>query len=241
MSYVFSGDDERLSAELAALDVTNKAQRINFAGHQTTKSTVEGATMLHVAAQKGYAKVCEVLIQNGATVSQTMVDGATPLAVASFFGNLDACRVLLQHGALPNARKTTGSTPLFLAAQNGHRAVCDLLLDNKADVNAQFQDGASSLFNAAQHGHYEVCVPLSHGRQALKVFRCANCCWNAVHLSICPCKMAPLHSSSPHKAETLICASFSFSMAPNSMQPAIAAPPHCSPLRRAVARKCAAC
>ncbi|GMH36820.1 hypothetical protein BSKO_04693 [Bryopsis sp. KO-2023] len=112
-------------------------------------------TPLHFAAQEGHAEVVEILIQQGANVTQT-AGGLTALFLAAREGRLDAAKVLVDAGASVDMNRDVGVTPLMVAAEKGEAEVVVFLLKSGADVDAQTEDGRSALFLAAQKGHLEI-------------------------------------------------------------------------------------
>jgi ankyrin repeat protein len=54
------------------------------------------ATALHVAAEKGSLKVCEILLRHGTNPSAAKKSGATPLHSAAKAGNIKLCHLFLQ-------------------------------------------------------------------------------------------------------------------------------------------------
>ncbi|HIJ73886.1 MAG TPA: hypothetical protein HPP83_07275 [Candidatus Hydrogenedentes bacterium] len=101
----------------------------------------DGRTPLHAAAEAGYTKVTEILLDAGADVNftarcdisegyalcgypptrvsqgPTLESGLTPLHLAARQSHLAAVRLLLSRGADPNGTTETGWTPLHLAVR----------------------------------------------------------------------------------------------------------------------------
>lgn len=133
------------------------------------RSTTEGATPLHYAAESGYLAVAQYLVSHGASVNATPTlqrQGNTPLLIAATKGHLDLVRFLLEQGADPNITNADGSTPLFMAAQRGHTEAVKRLLNavNKANPNVTTNRGAIALHVAAEHGFTEIAsLLLTHG------------------------------------------------------------------------------
>jgi ankyrin repeat protein len=74
-------------------------------------------TPLHLAAESGELKVCELLADQGADVNTPDAAGDTPLHKAASGGNPRVVRLLLDRGAKPDARNAAGKTPLDLAEE----------------------------------------------------------------------------------------------------------------------------
>lgn len=74
---------------------------------------LSGATILHVAACKGYLDVLEMLFSDRKLRSQVRLDvidseGWTPLAAAAYWSHPMIVELLLLHGADPNALTSAG-------------------------------------------------------------------------------------------------------------------------------------
>ena len=52
-----------------------------------------------MAAQKGLADVCTVLLKNNANVNEKRAHGAIPLLIAAEIGHADVCTVLVENKA----------------------------------------------------------------------------------------------------------------------------------------------
>ena len=63
-----------------------------------------GATPMHIAAQKGYADVIRVLAKFGVDVNIPLNNGATPMHIAAEQGHANAIRVLKELGARKSTR-----------------------------------------------------------------------------------------------------------------------------------------
>ena len=60
-------------------------------------------TPLHVAAARGDAGLCALLLRHGADAGARAADGRTPLHGAAAAGDVRALGVLLEHGAAAGA------------------------------------------------------------------------------------------------------------------------------------------
>ncbi len=94
---------------------------------------------LHDAAEKGYYRVVDFLINKGFNVNDKEKrygwSQNTPLYKAASMNRLEVMEVLISKGADVNARDKHGSTPLNIAAGKGHIKAVKLLLENGADIN----------------------------------------------------------------------------------------------------------
>lgn len=115
-------------------------------------------TRLHVAAKKGYRRVCELLIRHRADVNAlgyigwyssgkvVAFGGLTPLYEAARANHPDIATMLLDHGARVNAGSIT---PLHIAARRGHRDMVRLLLARGANPDARTEIRAESTLHWA--------------------------------------------------------------------------------------------
>jgi ankyrin repeat protein len=123
-----------------------------------------GAYALNEAAFHGYWRLCEFLIESGASVNQRLPDtGETPLHSALCTADRTAhdlaMKVLLRNAADPNVAtipgvetggfmrdvRTKGETPLHRAAAFGTEETIQLLLDAGAVIDAKDANGDSPL------------------------------------------------------------------------------------------------
>src|SRR5262249_44143997 len=83
-------------------------------------------TALMTAAGKGFAKVAEILVANGADVNaREPVYDFTPLFLAASQGHVDVVRLLVQNGATDI--QTTAGTALAMANKKGLSEIATLL------------------------------------------------------------------------------------------------------------------
>jgi hypothetical protein len=115
-------------------------------------SSCFGTTPLHLAAEKGFADMVQLLVAHSADVARSRYDGAEPLYLAAQHGCCNVARVLLACGANANATFVDGSTPLYAACKAGHSSVVELLLSAKADVNRSRELGHTPLYIACLNG-----------------------------------------------------------------------------------------
>lgn len=103
-----------------------------------------GEGLLALAAMVGNAEMVDLLLQNGAGITEWT---SRVLGDAARWGNEDVVRLLLGGGAdcntaLPWMR---GRSPLSLAAEGGHVRVMELLLDKGANIDQMDDSGRTSL------------------------------------------------------------------------------------------------
>ncbi len=114
-------------------------------------------TPLHIAVEKNYEKMVEILITAKAKVNVVTQNGITPLHVAAQIGNKKIIARLIQAGAPINASSNVGCTPLHEAAAAGHKDATRLLLESKADPtikDTRFHLTAANL--AHENGHQTI-------------------------------------------------------------------------------------
>lgn len=125
-----------------------------------------GHSVLYIAARRGDADVCELLITHPSIRMspnvQNDAEDITPLFMAASMGREDVIRVLLRHGARVNIQsKTAGTFPLFEAAIKGHTRCCALLLA-KGATHMTTRSGWTPLLGAAFNKHTACCRLLMH-------------------------------------------------------------------------------
>ena len=87
----------------------------------------EGQAPLHLAAERGYVRVIELLIERGADVDARDNGGNTLLHYAARGCKAAAAKLLLKRGANPTAKNANGETPLDVAKKQyeKYRGYCD--------------------------------------------------------------------------------------------------------------------
>ena len=138
-----------LARDVEAMKMSIKAgANINAIG-TNPNIPIYDKTLLHWAAQNGYADVVHILIENGADVyAKNRVyakdrNGNTPLHWAAQNGYTDVVQVLIGNGADVFAKDRNGNTPLHWAISNGHTDLVDILRETeKMQVEAVLYRGA---------------------------------------------------------------------------------------------------
>jgi len=123
------------SLKVAELLIANPATRIEV-------RTAEDESPLMLAAIRGYAAICQQLIERDADVNKT---GWTPLHYAATGGHDDIIQLLLDNHAYVDAASPNGSTPLMMAAMYGSSSAVRLLLEAGADPSLKNDLGLTAI------------------------------------------------------------------------------------------------
>jgi ankyrin repeat protein len=117
--------------------------------------------LFSLAASKGLAGMCEILLAAGADANiPSTLDGSASLQIAAYNGSTACVRLLLRAGAHMNARGNDGATALHAASYNGHVHAAKLLIAAGANFEARNQQGTTPLRFAIARGHREVALTL---------------------------------------------------------------------------------
>jgi ankyrin repeat protein len=120
-------------------------------------STFDGSTSLHVACERGFSDIVQLLINSQADVNLKMNDGTTAIMLACQNGHLSIVQMLVSTGQCNlTLQRLDGVTALFLVVQHGHEEIFDYLIEKvenaKDIVDLAREDGATPLFKACQKG-----------------------------------------------------------------------------------------
>lgn len=129
-------------------DVIATSILINAGADVSAKSTRCESTPIHLAAERGYGRVIEVLARGGADVDARMIDGATAMFLAAESGRLLAVKALLRFHADPLIKTGSGYVPLDVATEKGYLDIVRELVNTES-----FGEGETPLRLAAQHGY----------------------------------------------------------------------------------------
>ena len=113
----------------------------------------DGATALHVMAERGDVDVTQQLVVAGADVNARTDGGQTALICASFNGCTEAVRLLIAARADLNVQNEWGRTALMRAAYFGHVDIVRLLIDAGAYVNLRDSRDQTALHKANVRPH----------------------------------------------------------------------------------------
>ena len=89
---------------------------------------VLGFTPLHLAAQNGHLKICQLILGNVHDKNPKAL-GWTPLHFAAQKGQFEACKLILGYITEKNPKNMCGQTPKSLAIENGHQEIGELIED----------------------------------------------------------------------------------------------------------------
>lgn len=130
-------------------------------------NTVEqrGFTPLHIAAQRGFGNVLEVLLTHALRFDIVAIDGTTVLHTAAQHGHAAIARELVLHSANVDTTKAGClHTPLHVATESSQYNVVEQLLVLGATVDARIVTGEMALAIAASYGQVAIVeVLLQHG------------------------------------------------------------------------------
>lgn len=92
------------------------------------KTFEELTTPLHMACEKGFAKIAQLLLQNGADLKALNILQRTPLHCTAVSGRSDIALLLLRSGASLHAMDIHGWEACQIAELNRHRELQELLI-----------------------------------------------------------------------------------------------------------------
>ena len=104
--------------------------------------SVQGESVLMLAALKGRLDLVDSMIKKGADVNKT---GWTPLHYAASNGHVPVLSLLLENHAYIDAESPNGTTPLMMASMYGSPEAVKLLLQEGADPSLKNQQGLTAL------------------------------------------------------------------------------------------------
>ncbi|CAF2349355.1 unnamed protein product [Rotaria sp. Silwood2] len=121
-------------------------------------STFDGSTSLHVACERGFTDIVQLLINSQANINAKMNDGTTAIMLACQNGHLSLVQMLMSTGKCNvSMQRLDGVTPLFLIVQYGQEKIFDYFIDNINNIEDAIdlarEDGATPLFKACQKGY----------------------------------------------------------------------------------------
>ncbi|XP_053571101.1 protein phosphatase 1 regulatory inhibitor subunit 16B [Bombina bombina] len=103
------------------------------AGEDLNQTDSQGATLLHIAASRGFADAAETLLENGARIDIRDSDSWEPLHAAAYWGQIYVAEILVSHGASLTSKTSLEETPLDLCEDEEMRSLL-LELKHKHDL-----------------------------------------------------------------------------------------------------------
>ena len=124
------------------------------------KAAVQGSpnatkTPMHMAAEKGFTRSGEALLDFQADPYLKDRSGKSPIYYATHNGHYDMVKLLISYGE-DVTQMIQGTTLLHLAAEKGHADVVELLIEKGAVLSAHNAQGESPLDVAINYGQKEV-------------------------------------------------------------------------------------
>lgn len=107
--------------------------------------TNQGITVLHLAVSKKHPRICEFLLENGASVRVKDKRSQLPLHRAASIGSMGMTDMLCRAGSPLNRNDIEGWTPLFHALAEGNGDVAVLLVKYGADPDLEAADGSKAI------------------------------------------------------------------------------------------------
>ncbi|XP_053168842.1 fibronectin type 3 and ankyrin repeat domains protein 1 isoform X2 [Hemicordylus capensis] len=130
-----SGDHLHRAVSMNDVDAVIKILQ----GRQVVVDTLNrlGFTALMVASQKGYLRLVQILVENGADVNLKNSSGKDSLMIACFAGHLDIVQYLRSKGASWLTKDLGGCTAMHWAADGGHRDVIEWMIEDGCEVDTK--------------------------------------------------------------------------------------------------------
>ncbi|XP_057844057.2 uncharacterized protein LOC131053463 [Cryptomeria japonica] len=163
LHYAFEGKIEKVKgvgieiaqALLRRCDEHSMYEFVNASSHR-------GRTALHGASEKGNKRICEELLDRGASVTAKDKEDTTALHYALEGGIIEIAQVLLRRCddtsmyEFVNVADKKGRTALHCASEKANAQICGLLADRGASVITQDEKGMTALHYAVKAGSIEI-------------------------------------------------------------------------------------
>ncbi|XP_066974427.1 transient receptor potential cation channel subfamily A member 1 homolog isoform X2 [Macrobrachium rosenbergii] len=148
-------------------------------GASPTIACKGGMSPLHLAADKGCTRLCEVLLaRKDVDVNLENESRATPLHLAALHGSLDVIQMLVRKKAKLTAVDKNGRNALHVAASVGSVSAVKFLTKKGVPLKCKDDTGSCALHLAAFKGSLECCKVLVSNAKAT--------CWEKDHSGSLP-------------------------------------------------------
>jgi ankyrin repeat protein len=128
-----------------------------------------GKTALHLASEKGFTQIVELLVDAKSNVNSTSTDTKTSLHLA-VLGNLIAIVDILAKPSDKEARDGNGESALHLASEKGLTQIVKLLVGAGSDVNnTTTHSDQTALHLAVKNKHHDAAIYLIQNHTDLTV------------------------------------------------------------------------
>jgi hypothetical protein len=121
------------------------ARAISQLGTLNARNNHTEDTALLVAAYGNYAKVAEILIENGADKEARGLYGNTALHYAAYVDGAEVAKILIENKVNKEAKNDEGDTPLHIATIANSAKVAQILIKSGADKTAKGKHGNTPL------------------------------------------------------------------------------------------------
>ena len=152
-----------LSGKIISTYRSVKCKKSSVTKEEINEPESDGSTALHLAANRGYIAMSQLLLENEAHCDARDVFQRTTLHVAVKGEHMEVVQMLLNKGASIEARDSFQETPLHSAARSENIAVVRLLLGRGAFTDAENIYGITPLHITARSGKEEVLKLLLNG------------------------------------------------------------------------------
>ena len=126
-------------------------------GADATLADAQGRTVLHFAAQEGYAECIDaVLVEGDVFPTPLDVDGETPLHAAAQGGHEAAFAALLRGGCDALVVSVDGDQAAHVVAEAGHVGMMRLLMDYDVDIDVRNNEGRTPMGCASMAGRTDI-------------------------------------------------------------------------------------
>lgn len=179
ISYQHSGDTIlHYSARIGLVNVV-KYLLENYNPKSVDCKNKDDKTALHEASQFSQFRICEILLNNGASVNALKRGDWTPLMLACTKVNdrasFQTVEILLLHASIVNYKNKDGWTCLHLISRAGDENILKLLIEYGLNLTVKTTNGRSALHIAALHGNLRIIeVLLNLGLDVNEKDNCGN-------------------------------------------------------------------